>query len=313
MAAAIRGEISVKGGSLTFEPEAEERVFSIAPSPLYVFKSIFDIRNQIRKLISYTRAGNPVPIISSILTLFDRPIHLAYSIGYIADLILKRLFIIVSWLEKTVPILGLVFTGIEVIKDIIDTRHIQQISKEISEQFSDLSNIDTLEALKAKISKNVHYQEFLGKKVSGILTEHINNSIINPDQKGEKIKEIQEILRIQIKKAKIIHAVSIAALLLSAASVIVSMVFAPATVVLAVSFTSSVVSYAKSSLISAYLYQPKHSFKPLDLIPDWCKKLPSSIVRSCFGIFSRSRSSLILSQAPLQPQNSIYYKGLSNS
>ncbi len=254
--------------------------FSGGASSLYVIFCPFYLPQQVDTLKANLQEDKKAPIISSVITLVDTPINLAYSVSWIATLSIfaSRL---TSTISQVTPILGIAFNAIELVKDVFNSYHLYSLSKELRLLTND--DASDFEKLKEKLETNAHYHQFFGRKN----LKHLSKLFKEPNSNHAEIKTLVDA---QIKKAFIIQVISISCLALAIIGLACSMVFAPFAVVLVVSFGTTLISFARTVLIPAYLYQPGHKFKPSAVIPLWCKKIPSRIVKLCSGPSSRSSS-----------------------
>ncbi|NDE63206.1 MAG: hypothetical protein EB053_02495 [Chlamydiae bacterium] len=272
-------------GSLDFQQQQAELPTSTSPSRFYIFKSVTDIQSQIKTFKNNLETKRVVPIVAQAITILGRPVHFLYSSAAFADGILMLKKIIHAPLQNSIPIIGIIFTALETIKDILNIAHTRRLSCEIDRLFESSS----LNAIESAILKDFHYRELLGKKVSKEVMKHL--ALYRLEEKHEHILKAHKLLKTQVKKAYFIHAISITILVLSAVSIVLSMIFAPPVAITAVSIASIGINYFREAMIHAYLKQPGHQLNYKAALPTWHKKLFSLIVGKCSGISSCSRRS----------------------
>ena len=272
-------------GSLDFQHQQAELPTSTSPSRFYIFRSFTDIFSQVQSFRDNLKTKRVVPIVAQAITLVSRPIHLLYSSVALVEGVYTLKKIVHLPLQTSVPIIGIIFTALETIKDILNIAHTRRLSNEIDHLFSS----SNLGAIETTIMKDLHYRELLGKRVSKEVMKHL--SLYRLEGKHEHILNAHKLLKIQVKKAYLIHSISIAILALTAISIVMTMVFFPPIVITAVSIAAIGINFLRDAMIHSYLKQPGHKFDPKAALPTWPKKLFSHIVKQCSGFSSCSRRS----------------------
>jgi hypothetical protein len=272
-------------GTLDFRSAQAELPTSMSPSRFYIFRSFTDIFAQIQSFKSNLRTKRVVPITAQAITLTSRAIHFLYSSAALVEGVFTFKKIVHLPLQTSVPIIGIIFTALETIKDILNIAHTRRLSNEIDHLFDS----NRLTKIETTITKDFHYKELLGKRVSDEVMKHI--SLYRLEGKHEHILNAHKLLKIQVKKAYLIHAISIAILALTAVSIGMTMVFCPPIAITAVSIAAVGVNFFRDAMIHSYLKQPGHKFDPKAALPTWPKKLFSHIVKKCSGYSSCSRRS----------------------
>lgn len=257
---------------------------SNTPSTLYFIRFFNDIYLNCKEFAVDFKERKVLPLANSTLKILGSPLNLAYSLANIAQICMEALKYSLPWLKITSPIVAIVYTGIEMVCDTLQLQHTTKISNELP---LILKNKDFL-FLQEKLTTDSSFQKILGEKniveIRHLWCSHIMEGTDFPSS------QIEEIFKTQLKKARIIYTISLVCLFLSGLSIVVSALVAPPLVIAALAITAAAISTMRNTMIPAYLYQKGDEFSWRSAIPNWPKKIASTIVSVCRILLAKLRT-----------------------
>jgi hypothetical protein len=257
---------------------------SNTPSTLYFIQFFNDIYLNCKDFAVDLKEKKVLPLTNSALKILGSPLNLAYSLANIAQICLEALKYSLPWLKILSPIVATVYTGIEIVCDTLQLRHTTKISNELPL----ILEKKDFELLQEKLKTDSSFQKILGEKniveIKRLLCTHFIEGTEFPTS------QIEEIFKTQLKKAKIIYSISLVCLFLSGLSIVVSALLAPPLVISSLAITAAVISTVRNTMIPAYLYQVGGKFSWRSAIPDWPKKIASTIVGMCRILLAKLRT-----------------------
>lgn len=257
---------------------------SNTPSTLYFIRFFNDIYLNCKEFAIDLKERKVLPLTNSTLKILGSPLNLAYSLANIAQICMEALKYSLPWLKITSPVVATVYTVIEIVCDILQLKHTTKISNELPL----ILEKKDFQFLQEKLNSDSSFQKILGEKniveIKQLLCTHLMEETEFPKSK------IEEIFKTQLKKARIIYSISLVCLFFSGLSIVVSALLAPPLVIAALAITATAISTMRNTLIPAYLYQKGDEFSWRSAIPDWPKKIASTIVSVCRILLAKLRT-----------------------
>jgi hypothetical protein len=251
------------------------------------------LKEQVNNFQEHKEKRHKISGLISGISIVTIPTNACYQAAYVTKLVLNYLAIPLIPLTEALPIVNLVYSCLEAMKDILSIVNTRQVQKKLQETLnpkkfclldSNLnSNKANLSKLQTMMDQDGRFSKIFGEKNIKALTDEVNKAKEDELYNQDKIEKT---INTQIKKAYIIHALSVVCLSLSIAAVVAGIMFAPPLTLFAIAAAAIVITTMRNVAVPAYLHQEGHKIHLPDAIPEWCKKRYSYTMNKCSAMFS---------------------------